>query len=54
MLPVGWLVYTLVRGTFVEWYPYPFMDVDQHGLGVVLLNCVAISALMLLLALGAM
>ena len=54
VLPVGWLVYTLVRGAFVDWYPYPFVDVDQHGLGVVLLNCVAISALMLLLALGAM
>jgi hypothetical protein len=54
VLPVGWLAYTLVRGAFVDWYPYPFVDVDRHGLGVVLLNCLAISALMLVLALGAM
>jgi hypothetical protein len=53
VVPVGWLVYTLVRGAFVDWYPYPFVDVDQHGLGVVLLNCVGISALMLLLAFAA-
>ncbi len=53
VVPVGWLVYTLVRGAFVDWYPYPFVDVDQHGLGIVLLNCVGISALMLLLAFGA-
>ena len=52
--PCGWLVYTLVRrrrswtGT-----PIRFVDVDQHGLGIVLLNCVGISALMLLLAFGA-
>ncbi len=53
VVPVGWLVYTLVRGAFVDWYPYPFVDVDQHGLGIVLLNCIGISALMLLLAFGA-
>jgi hypothetical protein len=53
VVPVGWLVYALVRGAFVDWYPYPFVDVDQHGLGIVLLNCVGISALMLLLAFGA-
>ena len=31
VVPVGWLLYTLVRGTFVDWYPYPFVDVGQHG-----------------------
>ena len=40
-------------GAVVDWYPYPSVDVDQHGLGIVLLNCVGISALMLLLAFGA-
>ena len=54
VVPVGWLVYTLVRGAFVDWYPYPFVDVDEHGLATVLVTCVAISALMLLLAFGAM
>jgi hypothetical protein len=54
VLPVGWLVYTLVRGAFVGWYPYPFLDVDLHGYGVALLNCAGVAVLMLLLACGAM
>lgn len=28
---VAWFVYTLVRGASVDWYPYPFVDVDRHG-----------------------
>jgi len=54
VVPVGWLVYTLVRGAVVDWYPYPFIDVGEHGLGTVLLTCLGISALMLALACGAM
>jgi hypothetical protein len=50
VLPVGWLVYTLIRGELVEWYPYPFIDVNEHGYGVVLLNCLAIAAAMVLAA----
>ncbi|MFL6158976.1 MAG: Pr6Pr family membrane protein [Marmoricola sp.] len=46
VIPVGWLVYTLVRGEIVEWYPYPFIDVNEHGYGVVLLNCLGVGALM--------
>ncbi len=53
VLPVVWLGYTLVRGAFVDWYPYPFIDVLEHGYGVVALNCLGVSALMLLLAGGA-
>ncbi len=53
VLPVGWLAYTLVRGAFVDWYPYPFIDVGEHGYGVVALNCFGVSGLMLLLAWGA-
>lgn len=53
VLPVGWLVYTLIRGEFVEWYPYPFIDVNEHGYAVVAATCVGVAALMLALALGA-
>ena len=53
MVPVGWLVYTLVRGALASWYPYPFIDVDAHGYGPVLLNCLGVAALTLLFALGA-
>ena len=50
VIPVGWMVYTLVRGPFVDWYPYPFIDVDQHGYGVVALNSAGISVILLVLA----
>lgn len=47
VVPLGWLAYTLVRGAVVDWYPYPFIDVLEHGYAVVLLNCVGVAALML-------
>jgi len=28
---VAWFAYTLIRGGYVDWYPYPFVDVDLHG-----------------------
>jgi hypothetical protein len=32
---VVYLVYTLIRGAIVDWYPYPFLDATKHGvLGV--------------------
>ena len=40
LYPFAYLVYTLIRGSNVGWYPYPFLDVSQHGYGRVLLNCV--------------
>lgn len=54
VLPLAWLAYTLVRGAFVSWYPYPFIDVDRHGYAVVVLNCAGVSALMLAFAWGAL
>lgn len=49
-LPVFWLIYTLVRGSFVDWYPYPFIDVDEHGYGLVLVNCLGVAVLLFGLA----
>jgi hypothetical protein len=51
--PVLWLVFTLVRGAFVGFYPYPFVDVDENGYGRVLLNCLLVAVLFLALAAGA-
>lgn len=51
--PLLWLVFTLVRGAFVGFYPYPFVDVDLHGYGRVLLNCLLVAVLFLALAAGA-
>ena len=48
VVPLVWFGYTLVRGAFVDWYPYPFVDVTTHGYGTVLLNGLGVGAFMLL------
>jgi hypothetical protein len=34
--PLAWFAYTLIRGSAVDWYPYPFVDVAAQGYGGVL------------------
>lgn len=34
IIPIVWLVVTLVRGAIVHWYPYTILDVDTLGAGV--------------------
>ncbi|MFD0481612.1 Pr6Pr family membrane protein [Kineococcus sp. GCM10028916] len=48
--PIAWVVYTLVRGAVVGWYPYPFLDVDAVGYPIALRNTgfVVVLALVLL------
>jgi len=29
--PLAYLVYSLIRGAVVDWYPYPFLDPDESG-----------------------
>lgn len=36
--PAAWIGYTFLRGAIVDWYPYPFLDVQEIGLGVALRN----------------
>ena len=46
MLPaVAWAVFTLIRGALIDFYPYPFVDVTEHGYPIVMLNIAAVSAL---------
>jgi len=58
--PFIWLVFTLVRGTFVQdvngrdYYPYPFMNVQEHGYAVVLVNCALVVVLFFGLCAGAL
>ena len=40
--PLAWFAYTLIRGPHAHWYPYPFVDVSEHGYGRVLLNGVGL------------
>jgi hypothetical protein len=50
IFPICWLVFTLVRGPIVSFYPYPFLDVDEHGYPRVLLNCLLVAILFVGLA----
>lgn len=40
--PLVWLVFTLIRGAFENWYPYPFLNPANGGYGAVAFYCVAI------------
>ncbi len=45
IFPVAWLIFTLVRGAFVPFYPYPFIDVTVLGYAKTLLNCLWVALL---------
>jgi hypothetical protein len=45
ILPIIWLVFTLVRGAVIEAYPYPFLNVANLGLGAALFNVVFVLVL---------
>lgn len=53
LYPVGWLAFTLVRGSIVGFYPYGFIDVSRLGYLRVLVNCLWVAGLYLALAAGA-
>ena len=42
LIPVVWVVYTLVRGAFTHQYPYGFVNVWHIGYAQVAINIVAI------------
>jgi len=41
--PLVYLIYTLIRGPIVHWYPYPFIDPRRHGYLTVAGNCLGIA-----------
>ena len=50
--PVAYVIYSLIRGANVGWYPYPFLNVNTLGYGTVMVNSlfVAAGALLILAA----
>jgi hypothetical protein len=38
VFPLLFVAYTLIRGGFVNWYPYPFLDAGAQGYGAVAAN----------------
>ncbi|TPW71594.1 Pr6Pr family membrane protein [Schumannella sp. 10F1B-5-1] len=48
--PAVWLAVTFTRGAITGWYPYPFLDVNQVGLGGAVLGALAVVAYAAVLA----
>ncbi len=42
LYPLAFCAVSLLRGPFVDWYPYPFLDPANGGYGVVALYAFAI------------
>ncbi len=53
LFPVSWLVFTLIRGAIVHFYPYPFVDAAAIGYVRVVINSVWLAVIYLALASGA-
>ena len=51
--PVVWTVATLVVGAVTGWYPYPFLDPRENGVGAVVVACLGVTVLFLALFAGA-
>ncbi len=47
LFPAAYLVYTLIRGSMVEWYPYPFLNALHMGYQRVLLSIAVIMSIFL-------
>ena len=43
VFPMAYVVYSLIRGHFVHWYPYPFLNPNEHGYIAVAGTSVAIA-----------
>lgn len=50
--PLLWVLFTLVRGAVTQWYPYPFLDVDELGYARVTLTILGITVGFVVLATG--
>ena len=49
IIPILWAIYTLIRGEFIEAYPYPFLNVVAYGLPSVLTNIAGVAVLGIIL-----
>ncbi len=43
IFPFAYLAYSLVRGPFAHWYPYPFLNVAKHGYASVAVTSVVVA-----------
>jgi hypothetical protein len=55
VFPIVWVIYTMIRGAIVGWYPYPFLNPDiEPGVGYdgVTVYVIAIASFILLVGAG--
>lgn len=52
LVPLAFFAYSLIRGAFVDWYPYPFMSPEVHPYGTVFITAGVLAVLMGLLAMA--
>ncbi|USQ78547.1 Pr6Pr family membrane protein [Ornithinimicrobium faecis] len=50
--PIAWLIVTLILGAVRDWYPYPFLNVTEHGYVQVLLTSLAVTGAFLVLVIA--
>lgn len=50
--PLVYGIYTLIRGPFVDWYPYPFLDPRGQGYVALLIGLVVLTTAFVLMALA--
>jgi hypothetical protein len=50
--PAVYLIYSLVRGLIVNWYPYPFLDAEKYGYAKVAINSVFVLIAFLVVGYG--
>ncbi len=42
LFPAAYVMYTLIRGSMINWYPYPFLNPAGQGYAGVAINCLVI------------
>ena len=52
LYPLAYLVYSLVRGSLVQWYPYPFLHAGNLGYSTVMMNILLVIVVFLVAGLG--
>ncbi len=52
VIPIGWLIFTTIRGAVTHYYPYDFVNVNELGYTQVAITCMVIIAMFVALALA--
>jgi hypothetical protein len=52
LFPTAYLLYSLIRGSIVGWYPYPFMNPSTHGWAVLVITSLVIAVILTAIAVG--